>query len=210
MKLKTQYRNLNIDSGHINEEERTVEVTFSSETEEVIRHFGSERGVEVLDHSSTDSVDMSRMNDGAPVVDAHTGDQLGVVENASIDTVAKKGRATLRFSKATERAKEIFADIVDNIRRNVSAGYKPIKFIRETQEPGELPIFRAVKWMPLEISIVPVPADSSVGVGRDQDAEYEVEIEQREESTESELAISSDDLKGVLRDEEAKRNYCCR
>jgi HK97 family phage major capsid protein len=140
--------------------DRMVSVAFSSE-EPVERYFGSE----VLDHGK-DSIDLKFLRSGtAPVlVDHDMKDIVGVVEKASVgqDRVA---RANIRFGNS-ERASEVWKDIEDGIRSNVSVGYRINKLVREPAEGEGLETYRATDWTPLEISIVSVPADTSVGVGR--------------------------------------------
>jgi hypothetical protein len=78
----------------IDEEKRTVELAFSSETP-VERTFG----FEVLDHSEG-SVDLQRLNGGAALLVNHNlDDQVGVVESARVDD-DKVGRATVRFGNS--------------------------------------------------------------------------------------------------------------
>lgn len=153
----------------IDEEARTVEVAFSSETP-YLRWFGHE----ILGHDEGE-IDLSRMDEsvGAPVLVGHhwggwespTDDQVGVVEKVWIkDGVA---RALLRFGQSA-RAKEIFQDVVDGIRRQVSVGYfvNEMVLTKETED-GQPNEYRATDWTPYEISIVPVAADFDlVGVGK--------------------------------------------
>lgn len=177
MKLKTLYRNIAVRAEDVDTEKRTLNISFSSE-EPVERWFGSE----ILDHKES-SVDFSRLNDGAPFLVNHDGDQLvGVVEKAIIKEL--KGHAMIRFGKS-DFAQEIMDDINDGIRKNISFGYKINKMVLE-KESKEETIYRATSWMPFEISTVPVPADNTVGVGRNKDIEYEVEIEkpEKKEATE--------------------------
>jgi len=137
---------------------RTVELAFSSEAE-VQRWFG----VEILDHSPG-SVDLSRLrNGGALLVNHDWDDQVGVIESVSIDR-DRKGRAVVRFGKS-DRAEEIFRDVVDEIRQLVSVGYRVIE-AKPDGVKDEEPIIRITRWEPYEISIVSVPADTTVGVGR--------------------------------------------
>lgn len=142
------------------EGKRTVELAFSSEIE-VKRWFG----VEILDHDPA-SVDLSRLlNGGAVLVNHDWDDQVGVVESASIDT-DRRGRAVVRFGRS-EKASEIFQDIVDGIRRHVSVGYRIMDAkLSETRDEGETDVYRITRWEPYEISIVSVPADPTVGIGR--------------------------------------------
>lgn len=135
-------------------DKRTVNVAFSSESP-VERWFGNE----ILSHNP-DSVDLSRLMSGAPVLVGHDADdQVGVVESAHIDP-DHRGRAILRFGQS-QRSKEIYQDIVDGIRQKISVGY-----IVNEYTPDENGNVVATKWQPIEISTVSIPADDSVGVGR--------------------------------------------
>jgi len=142
----------------IDEENRTVELAFSSE-------FPVERGygMEVLEHS-VNNVKLDRLNSGAPLLVNHSADdQVGVVERARIDG-DKTGRALVRFGNS-ERAKEIYRDVVEGIRRSVSVGYYILQSKREERDGVET--VRATLWEPLEISLASIPADYvGSGVGR--------------------------------------------
>jgi HK97 family phage major capsid protein len=147
----------------LDETKRTIEVSFSSE-EPVERYWGTE----ILDHSSAASCDLSRLKAAGPLLmDHNTRDQIGVVEKCWIDTEGRQGRAILRFSK-NARAQEIWTDVLDGIRRNVSVDYTLNKIFLESEADGKR-VYRIKKWTPDEISIVSVPADTSVGVGRADD-----------------------------------------
>lgn len=141
------------------EDQRRATLAFSSEMA-VDRGWG----VEILDHSPG-SIDMEFIGSGrAPLlVDHEMADQVGVVEQISLgsDRVA---RAVVRFGKSA-RAEEIWQDVKDGIRSNVSVGYVISEMVSDGKQ-GDREIFRATRWMPLEISIVSIPADTSVGVGR--------------------------------------------
>lgn len=142
----------------INEEDRTVELAFSSEIE-VERYFG----IEILDHAP-ESVRLGRLEGGAALLVNHNwDDQVGVVESVSIDA-DRRGRAVVRFGKGA-RASEVWQDVVDGIRRHVSVGYF-IHGYEVTEREAMPPIIRVTDWEPYEISLVSVPADPSVGVGR--------------------------------------------
>ncbi len=123
---------------------------------------------------------MSRMQSGAPVLmDHNTKDLVGVVEECRCDP-DKMGRAVVRFSKSS-RAEEVFQDIQDGIRKNVSVGYEvnDAKELDVKEMPRELvelsareklPVYRVGSWTPMEISMVAVPADPTVGVGRGEES----------------------------------------
>jgi HK97 family phage major capsid protein len=142
----------------INEEARTVELSFSSE-EPYQRWWGTE----VLDHKSA-SVRLGRLNaGGALLMDHNTRDQVGVVERAWIK--GRKAYAVVRFGRSA-RAEEVFQDVKDGIRKLVSVGYRIHELVLEKAKDGA-ETYRATDWEPYEISLVAVPADPSVGVGRD-------------------------------------------
>lgn len=154
-------RSLTVTRGSENEEERTIELAFSSE-EPYERWFGEE----VLDHQS-DSVMLERLNNaGAVLVNHDTRDQIGVIDSARIDADGK-GRAVIRFSRS-QRGEEIYNDVKDGIRQLVSVGYRIHKY-EVTEREGMPDLVRVTKWEPFEISIVAVPADATVGVGRSDD-----------------------------------------
>src|SRR3990172_1564953 len=156
----TLYRNLTLDRQMADPEKRTVNVSFSSE-DPFARWFG----IEILDHD-LDSVDMDFLQSKrAPLLLNHdTGELIGIVENAYIDSLARKGRAVLRFGKS-DHAEEIFQDILNEIRKNVSVGYRILEMILEKRDE-EQDTYRITRWQPLEISIVAIPADMTVGIGR--------------------------------------------
>src|ERR1035437_6709272 len=110
-------REMAVSPDTIDKEACTAEFSVSSEYP-VLRWFG----YEILDHNTT-SIRWGRLTDGCAHRDTHYGDQIGVVEKAWLDVAEKKLRVNVRFSKNTARAVEIFNDIVDGIRKNVSIAY---------------------------------------------------------------------------------------
>jgi HK97 family phage major capsid protein/HK97 family phage prohead protease len=149
-------REANIEG--IDVENRTVELSFSSELE-YERWFG----IEVLGHDAGE-VRLDRLNDKAAVLWNHNwDDQRGVVESARIDS-DRKGRAKTRYSNS-EAGDQLFQDIVDGIITKVSVGYM-IHGIKLVEEREGVDVYRVTDWEPYELSLVSVPADPSVGVGR--------------------------------------------
>lgn len=145
----------------VDQEARTAMVAVSSEAP-VERYFGSE----VLDHDQR-SIDLSFLNSGrAPLLlDHDTTKQIGVVESATLDAATRRLRAKVRFGRG-ELASEVFQDVADGIRGNISVGYE----IRKMDEVSKGQ-FRVMDWSPLEVSIVSIPADQTVGVGRSKEIE---------------------------------------
>jgi len=143
-------------------DDRRVSMSISSEMP-----VGRSYGEEVLDHNP-ESIDLSFLNSGrAPLLMDHDPErQIGVIESVSLDGSARKLRATVRFGKSA-LASEVYGDVADLIRGNVSIGYSIAKMVKEND--GRT--YRATNWRPVEVSIVSIPADVSVGVGRSAEIE---------------------------------------
>ena len=177
----------------IDEESRTVMVGVSSE-EPVKRSFG----MEVIDHSR-ESMNLDFLNSGrAPLLVDHDMErQVGVIESVELDEEARRLRAKVRFGKG-QLASEVFSDVVDGIRQNISVGYRVDGRVKRDNDDKE--IYR-VSTTPMEISIVSIPADQSslVGVGRSNSETLHAtpKIEERKD------AMSEIDLDAV-RQEAAK------
>ncbi len=157
------YRTFEVNRAAMKEDSRSVELSFSSELPVEQYNWEIGRYYEVLDHKP-DSVDLTRLNNGGPLLmDHNREDQVGVIESAEIKE--SRGTAVVRFGNST-RASEIFQDVKDGIRRLVSVGYRVHKLVTEKIE-NEVETLRAMRWTPMEISIVSIPADASVGIGRE-------------------------------------------
>ena len=169
LKMGLQRRFVDVKRSAIDEESRTVAVAFSSETP-VERFYGNE----ILDHSPA-SVRLGRMKDGGAVlVDHDPTDHVGVVEDVAISD-DRMGRAVLRFGKS-QRAQEIWQDVVDGIRRFVSVGYAVHRMALDERGKDGPDSYRVTDWEPFEISLVAIAADPAVGVGRAAEREFDVEI----------------------------------
>mgnify|MGYP001019925764 FL=1 len=152
----------------IDEETRTVELAFSSEAP-----YERWWGIEILDHSKS-AVDLTRLKSGGPLLCDHDSrDQIGVIESVRIDA-DRVGRAVVRFGRSA-RAEEIFRDVVDGIRQNVSVGYAIDDLVLEAKS-GDDETYRVTRWTPYEVSLVSVPADFTVGVGRAADPVQEIKM----------------------------------
>jgi len=153
-------RDFEFDRNKIDEEKRTVTIGVSSE-EPVQRRFG----YEVLGHAE-DEIDMDFMASGRSplLLDHDASKQIGVVEEFAIDPKNKRTVARVRFSK-NRMADEVFEDVKDGIRQNISVGYQVNSMQKEDEEREGVPVYRVNSWSPLEVSAVSVPADQSRLVG---------------------------------------------
>lgn len=191
-------RTVEIRKADLDEENRTVEIAFSSETP-YERWFG----IETLSHRA-EHVDMSFIGSGnAPLLAGHNhDDQIGVIEKAWLQDGV--GRAVVRFGKSN-RAQEFFQDVQDGIRKNVSVGYfvmeMELKKAGTKNKPDE---YLVTRWKPVEASIVSVPADESVGI-READETPETLIETKELKMEAEVK-TIEVVKEVKPDMNAVRN----
>lgn len=134
----------------VNLSDRTVEAIVSTGAA-VIRQGFTER----LELSG---VDLSRLI-GAPVLDAHkttsTQDQFGVVEAAEVRSEGLW--VSMRF-RSTEAALAALSDISEGTLRGLSIGYSVAEW--KTETIGKQRHRIAVRWTPIEVSLVPVPADA--------------------------------------------------
>ncbi|MEW5708773.1 MAG: phage major capsid protein [Pseudomonadota bacterium] len=162
------FRAVALDRAAVDEAARTVTVAFSSEMP-YERYWGRE----ILDHSPT-SVRLGRLAGGGPLLMDHDArDHVGVIESVEIGA-DRVGRAVVRFGRSA-RAEEVFRDVLDGIRRNVSVGYIIHKAVL-VESDGDIDTYRVTDWEPFEISLVAVPADPTVGVGRAAEASPVIEI----------------------------------
>ena len=194
IKCEEMYRNIVFSRNEINKEDRTITLSFSSE-EPVERWFG----IEILDHGPK-SVRLKRLREAGPLLMDHsTWDQVGTIDSAEISK-DKKGRAVVRFGES-DRAEEIFKDVLGGIRRSVSIRYAVHKFEESKGKQGELPTFRALDWEPLEISLVAIPADAGVGVGREKPTTKRKGIEKEVE------VINSNEEENDMRDLQNQKKF---
>ena len=159
--MPMKYRTIDLSKhSYLDEENRRVRIGVSSE-EPVERSFG----MEVLGHSA-DDINMEFINSGrAPLLlDHDMTKQIGVIEEFKLDETAKRSLAVVRFGKSA-LAQEVFEDVKDGIRMNISVGYRIDKLERMNDKDET---YYKAKWTPMEVSSVSVPADQSrlVGVGR--------------------------------------------
>ncbi len=157
-----------VGEGKDKKTERVVRCSISSETPYVRYMEDPESGewvkaLEVLGHKP-EEIDNTRMRDGLVIQDTHHGEQIGIMDKPEI----KDGKivGTIRFGHS-QKARDIEADALDGIKRNMSVGYIVNEYKRDgVDEKTGLPIFRVTNWTPYEASFVNCPADTNIGVGR--------------------------------------------
>jgi HK97 family phage major capsid protein len=151
-------REISFERATVNADARTVEICFATETP-----YERYWGVEILDCAPS-SVRTQRLKSGCNLIMDHDArDVVAVVESHSFGA-DRKVRAVVRFGKSA-RAQEIFADVADGIRTNVSVGYLIHKAVLESEADG-VGTYRVTDWEPYELTLTAVPADINAGVGR--------------------------------------------
>ncbi len=164
-----------INETSINDESRTVDLVWTTGAKGLRSGWDGQYYEELsLDPSA---VDMSRLQSGAPLLDAHesfsTDAVIGVVERASVD--GTQGTATVRFAKDA-RSEAIFQKVKDKILRNVSVGYSVQEYTNVSDKEDKVPTYRATRWQPAELSIVPIGFDAGAQVRKNENQENEVEV----------------------------------
>lgn len=181
-----------VGEGKDKKTERVVRCSISSETPYTRYMADPESGewvkaLEVLGHKPGE-IDDTRMRDGLVIQDTHYGEQIGIMDKPEV----KDGKivGTIRFGHS-QKARDIEADALDGIKRNMSVGYIVNEYKRDgVDEKTGLPIFRVTNWTPYEASFVNVPADTNIGVGR-------AEADETTTRTAAKPAAESTNKKGI-------------
>lgn len=165
----TQQRSIPLAIRQVNEEERRISVSFSSETP-VNRWYGQE----ILCHDE-ECVDFTRLNEMGVSLFNHDRDKvIGRIENAICNATEKRTYCDIVFDD-DEESEKIYKKVRSGTLKGVSVGYTVSCWeeVRAgaTSSNGRFsgPCEVATKWQPYEVSIVSIPADPSVGVGRELD-----------------------------------------
>ncbi|KQO23489.1 prohead protease/major capsid protein fusion protein [Acidovorax sp. Leaf78] len=168
--LPVQVRAATLVPATFNEADNTVEVVWTQGA--TVRRYDYWEGRpydEALDVTD-EAVDMTRFDAGTvQVLDGHrvyggVNAILGIAERGWI--ADGEGRATIRLSQRPEVA-GIVADIRAGVIRAISFGYSVQQYAitpgTQRTDGGTIDLYRAVRWMPQEISFVTVPADAGAG-----------------------------------------------
>lgn len=156
-----------IEPKTLDEEQRTVEVIWTTGSKVRRRGFLTEDFDEELSLDEG-AVDLGRLNAGAPLLNSHSAMDLssvvGVVEKAWLQggRGRREGRATIRFSDRAD-VEPIWRDMKSGILRNISVGYEVSEW-EKVERRNDVPLMRATRWNPLELSLVPIPADPGAQV----------------------------------------------
>lgn len=162
------FRELSIREAQKNDD-RTLKLSFSSE-QPYDRWFGRE----ILLHEPG-AVDLRRLQEiGVLLWNHHADLPIGQIVSVALDEENHRCTAVVRFD-SDEQSDLIYQKVLSGTLKGVSVGYRVTNW--EDVEEGEAstngrftgPCSIAIRWEPMEISIVSVPADPSVGVGRSEE-----------------------------------------
>lgn len=179
------HRSNSMEAKIVDDKKRTAFIAVSSESP-----VGRSYGDEILDHAEG-SIDLDFLRSGrAPLLLDHDPEkQIGVIESVSLDG-DRVLRAKVRFGRSA-LAEEVFQDVVDGIRGNISVGYRVHKMEKDNTVKNA---YRVKSWSPMEVSVVSIPADPSVGVGRSavaSEIEPKVEPSFKKDNSMSEVNIDA-------------------
>lgn len=171
------YREMTFDRAALDESNRTVQLSFSSETPVVRRSWLGDEWQEILRHDA-DALDLKRLNEVGVLLYQHSSyNVIGRIEKAWLDSENKRGMAIVRFDEDPQ-SEQIYQKVRSGTLKGVSVGYRVLNDDWENIRKNQVstcgrftgPCEVAKRWTPYEISIVTIPADASVGVGRSAEA----------------------------------------
>jgi hypothetical protein len=170
--------------------------SFDPETREIDVSLGTGVPVERWDYArreayieilsmEPESVDLTRMNAGAPFLRDHNwsvDSVIGVFVPGSVRIAGGELLGRVKLS-ASERNRDIVTDLVDGILPSTSVGYDydPDAIVESRDDSGMLTRL-LTRWTPLEGSLVGVPADITGGV-RSAPAEHVEGLDMEEVDT---------------------------
>ena len=187
-----------------------LEFPFSSESPYLRQSWFDDPWVEILGHRD-EEIDLSRLNDGAPVLLNHGASKT---EESALRSIGKTVRAWVQDGrgyvevKLSRRAgmEGLLQDIQDEIVQNVSVGYQILERTLVSHKEGLPDEYRVTKWLPMEVTLCDIPADATVGLGRSIDINGDKEMEQRtDEAVVTQPAVDVDAIRSAAKADAVKQ-----
>jgi phage head maturation protease len=207
------FRSMAIDGAEVNEADRTLTVSFSSELPVARRYYGDE----ILLHGEK-NVNLDYLNTVGSVLRRHNGDMvdiIGPVKKAWIQD--RRGMAVISFDN-DENGNTALQKIKAGSLRGISFGYQITRGIRleeetdtwidpETKREYTGPAVIGIEWRPHEITLTPIPADHTVGFNRSLVENIQFENDRKQTQTE-ETTMEDKEIRKLVQDTvtEALRN----
>ncbi|MBB3320661.1 phage major capsid protein [Atlantibacter sp. RC6] len=198
MSKKQLRRNLSVLSSGGDQEQYIFDIAFSDETP-VVREFLDDNGYpilvnEILRHDNPAKIDLSRLNNGAPLLYQHNHElPIGkVVEGSARIDPDGVGRCQIQFSAVGDLTNEIRLKIIEGTLSKISFGYD----LTEYELIGE---DLMAYFAPYEVSVVSVPASDNVGINRNKPEKSEIKLSlnkniQRNAETNKEIQKMADEI----------------
>lgn len=198
MSKKQLRRNLSGLSSGGDQEQYIFDIAFSDETP-VVREFLDDNGYpilvnEILRHDNPAKIDLSRLNNGAPLLYQHNHElPIGkVVEGSARIDPDGVGRCQIQFSAVGDLTNEVRLKIIEGTLSKISFGYD----LTEYELIGE---DLMTYFAPYEVSVVSVPASDSVGINRNKPEKSEIKLSlnkniQRNAETNKEIQKMADEI----------------
>lgn len=198
MSKKQLRRNLSGLSSGGDQEQYIFDIAFSDETP-VVREFLDDNGYpilvnEILRHDNPAKIDLSRLNNGAPLLYQHNHElPIGkVVEGSARIDPDGVGRCQIQFSAVGDLTNEVRLKIIEGTLSKISFGYD----LTEYELIGE---DLMAYFAPYEVSVVSVPASDSVGINRNKPEKSEIKLSlnkniQRNAETNKEIQKMADEI----------------
>lgn len=180
IRIPRSFGEVEVRADTVNQEDRTVEVVWS--TGAAVKRYSWDEGYYMEELSmEPKAIRMTRFKTGMSLLDSHDNwsmaARLGTVVPGSVRIEGNKGYALVKFSRSA-MAETIFQDLLDGHPVQISVGYKVHRYEKTDGSDKKLPVFRAVDWEPMELSVVPIPADpgafSRSSSSEPDDKSYEV------------------------------------
>lgn len=169
--IPTQTREASIQPATWRDDEASVEVVWTTGARRRAYDWARDRMYDEELSVDAQSVDMTRFEAGSvQVLDGHmahggTDAILGIAQRGWIAN--GEGRALIKLRTSTPEKAAVAADVKSGVIRAISFGYSVQRYeVTEAQDRtdgGNVPLYRATRWTPQEISFVAVPADPHAG-----------------------------------------------
>jgi hypothetical protein len=187
------FRSIAVDGVQVDEESRTMTVSFSSELPVTRRYYGDE----YLLHGAKNA-NFEYLNTVGSVLRKHNGDMvdiIGPVKKAWIED--RRGMAIIGFDN-DENGNTAMSKIKAGSLRGISFGYQISRGIRldeesdswidpETGRQFNGPAVIGIEWRPHELTLTPIPADHTVGFSRSLVDNIQFENKQTPQREETEM-----------------------
>jgi hypothetical protein len=166
IELPKQTRGAEVRAASFDKGDNSVEVVFTSGA--IVRR-RNWRG-EVYDEElivTPDAVNLERLNGGsAPFLNSHAAYDLstiiGTVVAGSAHVANGQGLARVKLSSAPSDA-DVVHKIKEGVIRSVSTGYT-LDRVEVVERSGDPPLWRVVRWTPIELSGVAIGADAGAHI----------------------------------------------